>query len=103
MKSLLILTLLFAPTLVHRPSATRSEETLDTEQIDMMVTQHNVWRDKVGCPPVTWSPDLAKYAQQWADQLAKRGCEMKHRPPDKYGENIFWSSGLNNKSDYVVD
>jgi pathogenesis-related protein 1 len=78
-------------------------EPLDQLQIDLMVNQHNLWREKVGCGPLKWSPELAKYAQQWADQLASRGCEMKHRPPDKYGENIYWSSGMKNLSDHIVD
>ena|SRR5689334_12112987 len=103
MKSLVILTLILASTLEPRTSLPPSDQPLDKDQIELMVKQHNVWREKVGCPPLKWSKDLAKYAQEWADQLAKRGCEMKHRPPDKYGENIFWSSGLTNKSDYVVD
>src|SRR5205085_10452807 len=79
------------------------DEPVDQVQIDLMVNQHNLWRDKVGCGPLKWSPELAKYAQQWADQLASRGCEMKHRPPDKYGENIYWSSGMKNLSDHIVD
>lgn len=76
---------------------------LDKEQADLMVARHNYWRSKVSCQSVKWSSDLAKYAQQWADHLASLGCEMKHRPPDKYGENIYWSSGLQNKSDHIVD
>jgi pathogenesis-related protein 1 len=79
------------------------DEPLDATQIELMVKQHNVWREKVGCPPLTWSTELAKYSQQWADQLAKRGCEMKHRPPDSYGENIYWSKGMTNEADHIVD
>lgn len=85
-----------------RPSIA-ADEKLDRAQIDLMVKQHNIWREKVGCQPLRWSNDLAKYAQQWADELASKGCEMKHRPPDKYGENIYWSSGMSNQSDNVVD
>jgi uncharacterized protein YkwD len=76
---------------------------LDQTQIDLMVKQHNVWRAKVGCQPVKWSKDLAKYAQQWRTSFASRGCEMKHRPPDKYGVEHIWSSGMKNQSDHVVD
>jgi pathogenesis-related protein 1 len=104
MKIFIVTTLLCLSGLVSTESSIAfSEDVLDQGQIDLMVNQHNVWREKVGCQPLTWSRDLAKYAQEWADELAKRGCEMKHRPPDKYGENIFWSQGMTNQSDYVVD
>jgi len=65
---------------------------------------HNKARKDVGSPPLEWSPDLAAYAQEWADHLAKdENCDMKHRPNDGkwkriYGENIFWGGG----SSYTV-
>jgi len=89
--------------LLTAASPTHTFSKLDPSQIDLMVTRHNHWRSEVGCKPVKWSNELARYAQDWADQLASRGCEMKHRPPDKYGENIYWSSGLTNQSDHIVD
>lgn len=62
---------------------------------------HNKVRKDVGSPPLEWSAELAKYAQAWADNLAKnKNCNMEHRPSDgewaqKHGENIFWGSGMN--------
>ena len=60
---------------------------------------HNKVRADVGVSALTWSPELAKFAQEWADHLASQGCEMQHRPGDgqwaqKYGENIFWGKGM---------
>ncbi len=60
---------------------------------------HNKVRSDVGAPALIWSPELAKYAQEWADHLASKGCKMQHRPHDgkwaqKYGENIFWGKGM---------
>ena len=60
---------------------------------------HNKARKDVGIPALEWSVDLAKYAQEWADHLAKKGCKMEHRPnegefAEKYGENIFWGMGV---------
>ncbi len=60
---------------------------------------HNKVRSDVGAPALIWSPELAKYAQEWADHLAKQGCKMQHRPREgqwvqKYGENIFWGKGM---------
>jgi pathogenesis-related protein 1 len=60
---------------------------------------HNKVRNDVGVPPLTWSPELAAFAQAWADHLAHdKGCDMQHRPrsgqwQQKYGENIFWGMG----------
>jgi pathogenesis-related protein 1 len=56
------------------------------------VEYHNTARKEVGVGPVTWSKDLAAYAQKWADRLAARG-DFEHRPADgewaqKYGENL---------------
>jgi pathogenesis-related protein 1 len=74
-----------------------------------MVDRHNYWRKKVKVGPVSWSSTLASVAQEWANELARRGCEMKHRPTggrwdgSAFGENIYWSSGLRNEAASVVD
>lgn len=53
---------------------------------------HNDARARVGVAPLRWSGELARYAQQWADQLATSG-QFKHRPPGSgYGENLFGGS-----------
>ncbi len=62
-----------------------------------MVEAINKARKAVGSPPVKWSAEIAKYAQAWADQIAKTG-DVQHRPMDgewaeKYGENIALGSG----------
>jgi uncharacterized protein YkwD len=41
---------------------------------------------------VTWSKDLAKYAQEWADRVAETG-KFEHRPEGKYGENLAAGKG----------
>ena len=59
---------------------------------------HNSVRAAHNLPPLTWSPQLANYAQQWANQSAKvRNCGMQHRPQQgtfqqKHGENLWWAS-----------
>lgn len=71
--------------------------------------RHNHWRNKVGVKPLTWSKELEDFAQKWANELARRGCDMEHRPNggpwdgSKYGENIYWSDGMKNNGDNVVD
>jgi len=53
--------------------------------------RHNFWRAKLGIAPLTWSNELAEYAQNWANKLAARGCILEHSK-SQYGENIYWSS-----------
>lgn len=58
-----------------------------------IVNTHNQWRKKVGSPPLSWSGELAGVAQNWANHLANQGGNIYHRPNNRYGENIFWTSG----------
>lgn len=59
---------------------------------------HNQVRNDVGAPPLSWSAELSEYAQEWADFLAKKGCELEHRSslgrnPKNYGENLYGGRG----------
>ena len=77
-------------------------------EIKILVEHHNRVRSDVGVGPVTWSKEIAAFAQKWADYLAKTGCRMKHRPrsgawKQKYGENIFMGTkGYYGPSDAVI-
>ena len=62
---------------------------MPAQDISAITAYHNKVRASVGVEPLTWSADLASYAQQWAAQLAGSGCTMKHRSPNAYGENLF--------------
>ena len=50
---------------------------------------HNKVRRDVGVEPLKWSRSLARFAQQWADELARTSCRMKHRSGHRFGENLF--------------
>jgi pathogenesis-related protein 1 len=71
--------------------------------IQQILDVHNAYRTQVGVPALIWSPELAEFAQSWANELAKnRNCELSHRPTDesdpwkqKYGENIYSGGGTN--------
>ncbi len=84
--------------MVVMPVLAWTEETGSTftqKDADGFVAYHNKIRKEVGAGEVQWSPELARFAQEWADELAKTG-EPKHRPGDgdfaqKYGEN--WAAG----------
>ncbi len=67
------------------------------EEAQTAIEFHNKARKDVGVAPLTWSNELASFAQAWADNLASTGCKLKHRPADgkwaqQYGENIFYAS-----------
>lgn len=57
-----------------------------------IVNAHNQWHQQAGVPPLSWSSELANYAQYWANQLSTRGT-ISHRQNNRFGENIFWISG----------
>lgn len=57
--------------------------------IRAILAHHNTVRAQVGVAPLRWDEGLAAHAQQWADHLAASGCRMRHRQPNRYGENLF--------------
>lgn len=75
----------------------------EPEKMKGMIDRHNFWRSQYGLQNLTWSSELANVAQNWANELAKRGCKMEHRPNNKFGENIYWSSGLQSTPKMVTD
>lgn len=94
-RSLSLLLLLLITTGIR--AQTTSGSTLSDQEVQQTLDYHNRVRKEVGSPPLQWSPELATYAQAWADHLVAIGCEMQHRPFDGewkqlYGENIFWGS-----------
>jgi len=63
-----------------------------TADVESFVSYHNKVRAGVGVEPVEWSPEIASYAQRWADRLATEGA-LEHRPIEGewarvYGENL---------------
>lgn len=61
-------------------------------EVESFVGYHNKIRSELGVEPVEWSPEIATYAQKWADRLATKG-DLEHRPIDGewariYGENL---------------
>lgn len=57
-----------------------------------MVAVHNMYRSRVGTPPLAWSESLAARAQQWATALIQRGLFTPRRD-SSFGENLFEISG----------
>jgi uncharacterized protein YkwD len=74
----------------------------DSDMAREMLAAHNAVRAKVGVPPLAWSEDLARVAQEWANTLiAER--RFDHRPKSKYGENMFRMDGARVTAQKVVD
>jgi pathogenesis-related protein 1 len=70
---------------------------LTPREVKRLLELHNQIRADVGVDEVTWSGELATYAQEWADHLVDTSCDLEHRPGSgkwelKYGENLFVGS-----------
>ncbi|MCA9661404.1 MAG: hypothetical protein KC486_23900 [Myxococcales bacterium] len=63
---------------------------------------HNKVRAAHKVGPLTWSPELAAFAQEWADTLKGAGCDLRHRDNPPYGENLFAITGAPANPDQVV-
>jgi pathogenesis-related protein 1 len=79
----------------EKGGATHAESIgLSSEEVQLLLEEHNRVRSVVGVAPMAWSQHLAVYAQQWADHLADSECRIEHRPVEGewqglYGENLF--------------
>lgn len=66
--------------------------TLSRSEADEVVAEHNRAREEAGVVvEIAWDADLARHAQEWADELARTGV-LSHRPENPYGENIAMAS-----------
>ena len=70
--------------------------------ITQMLNTHNAWRQRYRIPNLTWSPQLASYAQQWANTLLQNG-RFEHRRNSPYGENLAAASGQQMTPERVVN
>src|SRR5579871_1984770 len=75
--------------------------TLSDSDIQAMLKAHNDLRAQYGQPPLTWSPNLASLAQDWANQLATSINTIQHRPNNTFGENIFEGGFSGDTSPYT--
>lgn len=86
-----VLTIIVASTLASLPTFAADFDPAD------FVTVHNKWRAADGVKEeLVYSAELAKSAQDWADNLKNTNhCQMHHSQPDgKYGENLYWGSAI---------
>jgi cysteine-rich secretory family protein len=62
-----------------------------------MLQAHNGYRAAHGTPPLTWSRELAKSAQDWANKCTPDPQDpgrFAHSPEafNRYGENMYWTT-----------
>ena len=69
---------------------------------DNILAAHNAVRRAVGVPSLTWSVELAAFAQQWANELVARG-KFSHRRNSPYGENLSEITGARTTPGEVVE
>lgn len=80
----------------------------ETGRLAGITAAHNAVRSPLGVAALTWAPDIARFAQAWADKLKGQGCALKHRPhkgadAQRFGENIYSASGSAPTPGDVVD
>ena len=71
---------------------------ISSQDARAILDHHNKIRNDLHIPLLSWSADLAAYAQDWADSLATSyNCKLIHRKNQEgnareYGENLYWGS-----------
>lgn len=76
---------------------------LSPQQVQQILDYHNQKRGEVGNGKVAWSAQIAKFAQQRADQIA-REKRLAHLPQGQnpYGENLAQGGASGGVSGYTV-
>lgn len=95
MLKILLFSLLFFPKLsFSQDIISNTGSKISSEDARAILDHHNKIRDDLHIPPLSWSADLAAYAQDWADSLAtSNNCNLVHRENTLgYGENLFGGS-----------
>lgn len=66
----------------------------ETGALAGLTAAHNAERTLVGTSPLTWSPSIAGFAQQWAESLVNdNACTLAHNTNrGQLGENLFWTT-----------
>ncbi|WP_228055340.1 pathogenesis-related family 1 protein [Lusitaniella coriacea] len=70
--------------------------------VEQMLAAHNQLRANVNVAPLRWSPQLASYAQEWAEKLLRED-KFEHRSNSSYGENLAFAGGQQFSPQRVVE
>src|ERR1017187_4527897 len=96
MLKIFLFSLLFCPKLSFTQGAIDTTGSkISPQDAQAILAHHNKIRNHLHIPPLSWSADLAAYAQDWADSLATSyNCKLIHRENQGensrgYGENLY--------------
>ncbi len=95
MLKIILFSLFVMPVVTFAQSSIKNTgSNISVEDAEAVLANHNEARAEVGVKPLTWSTDVAAFAQAWADSLANHNdCNIKHHSSDRhYGENLFGGS-----------
>lgn len=99
MLKILLFSLLFCPMLSFtQGTIDNTGSKISSKDALAILDHHNKIRNDLHIPPLSWSADVAAYAQNWADSLATSyNCRLKHREEQGenirgYGENLYGGS-----------
>ena len=68
----------------------------DDNDVQGALDVHNAARAEVGVAPLTWDDALAKEAEAYAQELARRHRFEHDRDRNGHGENLYWYSASTN-------
>ena len=68
----------------------------DDKDVQGALDVHNAARAEVGVAPLTWDDTLAKEAEAYAKELARRHRFEHARDNNGHGENLYWYSATTN-------
>lgn len=76
---------------------------ISSGEISQILAYHNRKRQEVGSPNLRWSPEIARYAQNRANTIARTG-RFGHLPRgmNPYGENLAEAGSTRGHSGYSV-
>ena len=91
-----------------KPIVEKKQSLISITDQGVIVQAHNVARAAVSVSPLVWSSSLAQGAEEWAHELAKDSCSIRHAPfslRKGAGENIWYGAGYDvwNVSQMVND
>ncbi|GJP34002.1 hypothetical protein CLOM_g18485 [Closterium sp. NIES-68] len=72
--------------------------------IAAILDMHNAARREVCILDLAWDDGVAAAAQDWANNLASRGCPLEHGGADGLGQNLYWRApaGLTPEEDRMA-
>jgi pathogenesis-related protein 1 len=94
MLKIFLFSLLFFPKLsFSQDTINNTGSKISSEDAQAILDHHNKIRNDLNIPPLSWSAELASYAQAWADSLASSdNCTLQHREHPSFGENLYMAS-----------